>query len=1119
MTTAFDPRERSRYEASATEAVPPPAPEPPPAPPPTRSASVESLLSQYRDKGSVTSGALVEALLGSHGYLAEEVTPEPVAALGPNRTAAGHVAEAERRWDGEKLVKFSGRHLLLALAMDAEVGWPLLRSGVIASVLTRWQPGSGTPQEPYRLVWDVLSQPGRELAEAQPLLAAAFGAPPEWSAELPEPVTLLALSPGADRVAALAGRTVYEAGAGEFLRRVNDVDDQVVALGWGKDGVVALRITGSAAELAQVATRSALGTATDVIGGRLGPDGLPAWLERSSGVVRSWSFGNPKEYAPMTPPGAVLTVDGTGRRGLVNVGGQAVLVSTLSEDEGSALPPGSSPGPPPNWPTGMAHVLGVGALLDGPCALLAPGAQAAIASAASGSGVVVGGLSSPPLAHVATGPGAIAALAADSAGHTLAVAIGNRVSVWPLGRARPAARSIPGYDSDNRAGEDLLDADRDAFALAALIASCELRPPLAIGLFGDWGSGKTFVLDRIGAELGRLTGPGGPEGYLKHVRVIPFNAWHYAETNLWASLVDQVIRKIEPEQPPPAVPEVTEANRLADQAEDESRQAAGKLVQARCDTEAAKKRFIRQRHTAWALGIGVLLLAGTVALLAALGQSAQVVAVASVAAALFGSLTAAVVQFKQVSGQATEIIDAGRAGVGFLSRVSGRIAGMAAQAAVLNEGKLAAEQEAATANAVQLRAAADQAEARAKADVVGTVLGHLSSVTEYREQLSLVARTRERFNELNRAVTETAPADRERFVIVIDDLDRCAPENVVKVLEAVHLLFNYEMFVVVLAVDTRWLAQSLQIRYRQLLGETDSAGPYAYLEKIIQIPVHLLPLDEALVRTMITGLTGLPLTPPAEPEDAPAPAPHEADDSGPGTESPSGAGTVGALAAHHARTGRPSLPAQVLKITPDEATAMSAVAPLVGTTPRTVKRFVNTYRLLKARADDPAEFGHLQGSIGDHEVVAFLLAVVTGRPEVYRRLLPALMCAPDRETLQPVVAALTPPSPGPPTPDPPALNPLAPNPPLPSSAAMNPPALNLPVADPAASAPPAPVPPAPTPAGAADPALADLLSWLARYPRYANAPAHRYAKWAIKVARFSFTPTTADVIRAATPPR
>ena len=439
----------------------------------SRSVSVENLLSQYRDKGPVSAGVLVEALLASHEhYVAEELTPEPVAALGPNQTAAEHVAGAERRWDAEKLVKFGGRHLLLALAMDAEVGWPLLRSGVIASVLTRWQPGSGTPQEPYRLVWDVLSQEGRELAEGQPLLAAAFGAPPEWSAELPEPVTLLALSPGADRVAVLAGRSVYEAGPGDFLRRVNDVDDQVVSLGWGKDGVVALRITNSAAELTQVATRSALGIATDVIGGRLGTNGLPAWLERSSGVVRSWSFGNPQDDAPMTPPGAVLAVDGTGRRGLVNVGDQAVLVSTLSEDERSALSPGSSPGPPSNWPTGMAHVLSVGPPPGGPCALLAPGEQPAVASAAPTGGVVVGGL---PFPLSRTSPPVRArslALAADSAGHTLAVAIGNQVSVWPVGEARPAARSIPGYDSDNRAEEDLLDADRDAFALAALIASC-----------------------------------------------------------------------------------------------------------------------------------------------------------------------------------------------------------------------------------------------------------------------------------------------------------------------------------------------------------------------------------------------------------------------------------------------------------------------------------------------------------------------------------------------------------------------------------------------------------------------------------------------------------------------
>ena len=57
---------------------------------------------------------------------------------------------------------------------------------------------------------------------------------------------------------------------------------------------------------------------------------------------------------------------------------------------------------------------------------------------------------------------------------------------------------------------------------------------------------------------------------------------------------------------------------------------------------------------------------------------------------------------------------------------------------------------------------------------------------------------------------------------------------------------------------------------------------------------------------------------------------------------------------------------------------MSAVAPLIGTTPRTVKRFVNTYRLLKGRAFDAVAFDDRHEGLGDHEVVVFLLAVVTG---------------------------------------------------------------------------------------------------------------------------------------------
>jgi hypothetical protein len=50
----------------------------------------------------------------------------------------------------------------------------------------------------------------------------------------------------------------------------------------------------------------------------------------------------------------------------------------------------------------------------------------------------------------------------------------------------------------------------------------------------------------------------------------------------------------------------------------------------------------------------------------------------------------------------------------------------------------------------------------------------------------------------------------DRIVLYVDDLDRCAPRRVVEVLQAVHLLLAFPIFVVVVAVDHHWLLTSLE---------------------------------------------------------------------------------------------------------------------------------------------------------------------------------------------------------------------------------------------------------------------------------------------------------------------
>jgi KAP family P-loop domain len=61
----------------------------------------------------------------------------------------------------------------------------------------------------------------------------------------------------------------------------------------------------------------------------------------------------------------------------------------------------------------------------------------------------------------------------------------------------PAAESmrIPLYTSDQAKGDDLLGITREVEALASLVAARAVSPPLSIGLFGEWGSGKSFFME------------------------------------------------------------------------------------------------------------------------------------------------------------------------------------------------------------------------------------------------------------------------------------------------------------------------------------------------------------------------------------------------------------------------------------------------------------------------------------------------------------------------------------------------------------------------------------------------------------------------------------------------
>jgi hypothetical protein len=227
----------------------------------------------------------------------------------------------------------------------------------------------------------------------------------------------------------------------------------------------------------------------------------------------------------------------------------------------------------------------------------------------------------------------------------------------------------------------------------------------------------------------------------------------------------------------------------------------------------------------------------------------------------------------------------------------------------------------------------------------------------------------------------------ERIILYIDDLDRCSAEQVVQVLEALHLLLAFPCFVVVVAIDARWLRRSLVLRHEQFKtdswGEEDDYGrpsPTDYLEKIFQIPFWVRPLtvsrgggaEASVYRAYLDTLLG-----PSELKEA-------------------STTTVADIGADEGVRNEAFLPVEPSKpkiearpraervlLSDGERALLAKLEPIAAKSPRAVKRLVNIYRLIKAsvpQADVPAFEGSGSKAIPSYSSVLFVLALDAGLP-------------------------------------------------------------------------------------------------------------------------------------------
>ena len=499
----------------------------------------------------------------------------------------------------------------------------------------------------------------------------------------------------------------------------------------------------------------------------------------------------------------------------------------------------------------------------------------------------------------------------------------------------PARLIVPAITDDAIEDHpDQLGIDADARALAALVASRQLEPPLAIGLYGEWGSGKTFFMKRVQSYIRKL-GTSDVEVFYSAVAPVWFSAWQYAEGNLWASLLHHIFSSLYPNKPQPqavldkvmakvesaqqvtlAVAEqvdtattrrdsAVEAIAAAEKRHRKALEDSGKLRTKdlwEAITLTADDQDLKEQVVSAADDLGLIVasdsaqdmmratqhvvgLASRVRVLATSGPwYRSPLAFAFYAAVIVGS-------FGLLIGAA---VHAAHAWTGTAITAIGQLAavGSAAAAWVIRQGSLARrfiapaealrqrledrlakqqeknerelvalEQDAETAKAelaVALERGAIAAQQLAAAEqerteLTGTrllrrYLAERASSGDYEHYMGVVAlahRDLVNLEDYLRAAIDDKEGREglDRIVLYIDDLDRCDPDVVADVLDAVHLLLALPLFVVIVGVDPRWLKRSLHERHPELLSPTRSGIPSTsaadYLEKIFQLTYSL----------------------------------------------------------------------------------------------------------------------------------------------------------------------------------------------------------------------------------------------------------------------------------------
>jgi len=692
------------------------------------------------------------------------------------------------------------------------------------------------------------------------------------------------------------------------------------------------------------------------------------------------------------------------------------------------------------------------------------------------------------------------------------------------------------YHSDSSHGEDQLDITHEVEALANLVASEDLKPPLSIGLFGNWGTGKSFFMEKLHEKVEAISEQSrlneASTGICKKVVQIKFNAWYYVDANLWASIVSTIFASLSKFLNPETetqkregqlYKELASTEQQAKIAEEEAKKIEAEIgtveqeidrlkvarEQKRSELEGIKVKhifttlekdekvdeFLKEAKDTLAfkelqsidktareslneinglisryestlgkfaeiskslfslknprsLLILILLLLIPIFAFVLLDkmqiweEDEPYKKVIELLGKIVSIVTALSLSIRHIINKSDDVLQNINVGVNYLDKAKTRLEFLKDQASSETDEQIQMlqheyeqlnnEHQKAIGHKWQaekdLKLIKNEIEEIKTGKRLETFIHRRLDSNDYQKHLGLISLIRADFDRLSKYLEKNSPQSVvkeviseieeqdqiDRIILYIDDLDRCPPEMVVNVLQAIHLILAFPLFVVVVGVDVRWVSKSILMRYGSMLSDLDNnistdpevqrelqgnASPFDYLEKIFQIPFRLRTISESDKQKYIHYLLKndvLKIQNRTETIEQEQPMKQASNLESRGTQLPISpnvqAETDAQKVSEPVVTKKEAIKEEetftsasiqkwdLVTISQQELEFIKVLAEIAGNSPRSIKRFINIARLIKSNSRWMPKAD--SSNTKPYNACLLLLAVIIGLPRM-----------------------------------------------------------------------------------------------------------------------------------------